>query len=504
MGSTIKEEILQGLPENVREKASVTMEYRTYLQTINNHLQTIYGEYANWTKCIDKYFESNQYNANCHYVQKCNDIPELSRNDLDKMLHDEMQYSDKIKELFCKIKFLNDKNEHCEDVLYNVSNILGIYPEIKDDSLFKWLIDKEYINTHQYVQIKEKFDNNLNLVYLVADIMSSLFLNGFVLEFPSVGGVMTQQKGQYYFRGENAFYTSSKPSLYRRKKGVRIPKSLQELIEILRRDECWNFLDQFDAVKHWGVSSINYLAISQHYGLKTQMMDITSNLKIALFFACCKFGNDKKWHPLRNEEIEYRDSRQYISAIGGDSRYGIIYRCPTEINDMKWAISDKNAGFNIITPIGYQPFMRCSHQYSYMMLTNSENYDMMQDPLFDKFKIRLDEELCSWIYEEMDKGSAIYPHEDIPDIAHYIENMNNQYVFSENVFKTVMKELDVGGNEEQRIREALKKYGYSVRPHVSYLSNNKLNRINKKYTAESAYSKMGAISLVRPILILPS
>lgn len=504
MGATIKEEMLQGLAESVREKASVTMEYQTYLGVINDHLKTIYGEYADWTKCIDNYFRSEQYNANCHYVQSCADIPELSRDDLDEMLNEEVRYSAKIKELLGQKQVSDNKNENCEEVIFSILSILGIHPDIKDDSLFKWLINKEYIKTYQYAQIKEKFHNNLNLAHLVADIMSTLFFNGFVLEFPCVGGVMTQQKGQYYFRGENAFYCSSKPSLYRKKKDDRIPKYLQELIEILRRDECWNFLDQFDAIKHWSASSINYLAISQHYGLKTQMMDITSNLKIALFFMCCKFGSDKKWHPLKNEEIKYKDSRKYISTIGGDSRYGILYRCPTEINDMKWAIADKNAGFNIITPIGYQPFMRCSHQYGYMMLVNGEDYDMMQDPLFDKFKIRLDEELCSWIYEEMDKGNEIYPHEDIPNISQYIEAMNNQHIFSENVFKTLMKQFDIGSRREQAIREELEKYGYFIRSHISYLSNNKLDKINKKYTAEIAYSKTGATSLARPIIILPS
>lgn len=131
---------------------------------------------------------------------------------------------------------------------------------------------------------------------------------------------------------------------------------------------------------------------------------------------------------------------------------------------MKWAISDENAGFNIITPIGYQPFMRCSQQYGYMMLVKDKNYDMMQDPLFDKFKFRLDEELCSWIYEEM----------------------------------------DIGTDGKQKLKDILKGYGYSIRSHISYISNNKLDRINKKYTAEIAYSKTGAQSLARPILILPS
>lgn len=63
MGGTIKEEILQKLPENIREKAKVTMSYQTYLQGINSNLKTVYGEYADWEKCIEKYFESEQYTA---------------------------------------------------------------------------------------------------------------------------------------------------------------------------------------------------------------------------------------------------------------------------------------------------------------------------------------------------------------------------------------------------------------------------------------------------------
>ena len=494
MSTTIKEEILQGLPASVRNNANVTMSYQTYLQLIKKKKKTIYGEYADWTKCIEHYLESQEYKMNCHYVKRCEDIPIIDRNGLNRMLNEETKYLSKIRQLL-------GKGKECS---VNKANILGIQPKVDTEGMFKWIINKAYVKTNQYEQIKKKFEENLNLVYMITDIMSSLFVNGFVLEFPPVGGVMTQQKGQYYYRGENAFYGSSKPSLYRKKKDDRLPKYLQEFITVLRRDECWNFLDNFDAVKHWNASSINYLALSQHYGLKTQMLDMTSNLKTALFFACCKLGRDNKWHPLTNEDIKYKNSRPYISALGGDSRYGIIYRCPTEINDMKWAISDKKAGFNIITPIGYQPFMRCSHQYGYMMLVNNESYDMMQDALFDKFRIRLDEDLCLWIYEEMGCGNAIYPHEDIPDIEKYIEPINEQHIFSEKVFKILINDLNIGSSGEKRIREELKKYGYDIRTDISYLSSHKLNKINKKYTADIAYSKIGAKSIARPILILSS
>ena len=67
------------------------------------------------------------------------------------------------------------------------------------------------------------------------------------------------------------------------------------------------------------------------------MMDVTSDLLTALFFACCKLENDGKWHPLTKDDFEKEDSRVNVKKLGGDSRYAVIYRSPSEITDMKWA-----------------------------------------------------------------------------------------------------------------------------------------------------------------------
>lgn len=494
MGIAIKEEIIQKLPESIRKNATVTMSYQTYLQSINKHLKTIYGEYADWSKGLECYFQSQEYKSNCHFVKTCEDIPLIDREDLNRMLNEEEQYSTKVKHLLYVGK---------EEVV-DKPKLLGIHPEDDVDSLFKWIINKAYIKNNQYEQIKKNYESNSKLVYLMTDIMSALFFDGLILEFRSVGSVMIQQKGQYYYRGENAFYGSSRPSLYRKKRDNKMPIYLQYFIEALRRDECWNFLDKFDVVKKWGMSDINYLALAQHYGLRTQMLDVTSNLKTALFFACCKLGSDNKWHPLTDKDIKYKNSRAYIANIGGDSRYGIIYRCPTEINDMKLACSSEEVAFNNIIPIGYQPFMRCSNQYGYMMLVNNKEYDMMQDSIFDKFRIRLDEELCLWIYEEMEQGNKIYPNDDIPNIEKYIKQIDNQHIFSKTVFKTLVNDLNIGANGEKRIREELRKYGYGIRDDISYLSGSKLRKINKKYTVDIAYSKIKEKPVSKPILILPS
>lgn len=496
-----KERLLQGFPQKIRENADVTMSYQAYLRAINKHLISIYGECANWTRCVNGYFKSDFYNQNCHYVKNCEEIPVLSRDDIDNMLKQEEEYSTSVTELLSLREMLSNTNK---DTIYSIASLLGIHPDIKDNSIYKWILNRDYLNSIQYNQVKNSFDSNLQLVSLIGEVLSDMFHNGLLLEFPYVGIAMTQQKGQYYYRGENAFYNSSKPGIYRQNADRKKTKWIHELVYVLRQYECWNLLEQFDAVKYWELSSVNYLALSQHYGLKTKMMDVTSDLKTALFFACCKWGNDKKWHPLTNDEIKEINSRKYVSGLGGDSRYGIIYRCPTEINDMKWALCDEKTGFNIITPIGYQPFMRCSQQHGYMLIADSEEYDMMKDPLFDKFKVRLDEDLCMWIYEEMNKGNAIYPNSDIPNIEEYITYINNQNYFSEKIFQTVVEEAKLNYNSEEKLRKILKGYGYYIIPNISYLSNEELDIINRKYNVNTAYSKNGAKSVARPIYTFSS
>lgn len=89
--------------------------------------------------------------------------------------------------------------------------------------------------------------------------------------------------------------------------------------------------------------------------------------------------------------------------MGGDSRYGVIYRSPSEITDLRWCVEPEDTAFEIIIPVGYQPFMRCSHQHGYMLLTN-EDYDLLQDGRFDKFKFRLTENICNWDLRRNESG----------------------------------------------------------------------------------------------------
>lgn len=81
----------------------------------------------------------------------------------------------------------------------------------------------------------------------------------------------------YIFRGENALFDKRLAGAFRCKKNKRFMNSIDEY---------------YSAVGHrlTDIEKNNFLAFAQHYGLSTNLLDVTTNPLNALFFAC----NDSK------------------------------------------------------------------------------------------------------------------------------------------------------------------------------------------------------------------
>ncbi|MBR5090596.1 MAG: FRG domain-containing protein, partial [Ruminiclostridium sp.] len=268
----------------------------------------------------------------------------------------------------------------------------------------------------------------------------------------------------------------------------------------IRLYECLYFISKFNIIPQLNntISSVDAIALAQHYGVYTQYIDITSNLKTALFFACCKYGKDDKWHPLDENDFNNSNSRPKVSRIGGDSRYAILYRVCSELIDLLWS-SKKTNDKKIIRPIGYQPFMRCSSQYGYALVTDDYKYDMMNDPMFEKIKIRLNTELCQKIYHEMHEGNDIYPFGDIPYIPKCINDINNTNIFTEEAFIWL---ADLMEWNPDIIRHELKRNGYDVRKEYERLHYHKIEKINKNYTLDKLIKKMEIAPKISPLFTI--
>ena len=118
--------------------------------------------------------------------------------------------------------------------------------------------------------------------------------------------------GKYIFRGENKDYGRVASGLYREYSNEENPLAEEEGFSILDVEE--EIVD--GARKHLpdGASNIEVLTALQHYGGKTNLIDFTKNLYIAIFFACAgKFSDDGRlllvgMSTLDDAEINYNKS----------------------------------------------------------------------------------------------------------------------------------------------------------------------------------------------------
>lgn len=80
--------------------------------------------------------------------------------------------------------------------------------------------------------------------------------------------------------------------------------------------------------------------------------------------------------------------------------------------------------------IGYQPPMRCHHQSGYIMpMMNA--IPLQSDNRFEKIRFLQSEELSNKVYEMMDKGKKIFPHEGIAKSLDILRTIQKAVIFSE-------------------------------------------------------------------------
>lgn len=474
----------------------VTYSYKAFFEIIQKHLYTMYGDMADWNRNLGIYLQSEERRNLTIFIEKIKDVQEIPLFVLEEAIEQEKE---NYKLLMTAIRLFDiwEKDKYVDN-LAKAAEILGVLPLVDVGSV----INNYYVIFPVDGTARKELRNHIlkeheNLLGMVVRLLVRIYQDGDMISYPFVGTMITQLRGKCFWRGENAFYGSSKPSIYR--VGSQLSPNVIDAVIRMRYDECGFFLDNFESVRNWNTryGNVNYMALMQHYGLPTHMMDVTSDIKTALFFACCKWDNNgafSRWKPLTKADFEHKDSRAFIAKLGGDSRYGLIYKERADIEDLMWCVvnspKDCNGNndtflqaMNHIIPVGYQPFGRCKAQHAYMLLGKT---DLYLDSHFDKAKFRLDEDFCNWIYEEMDGGDKIYPYNDVPDITKYIGKIAQTKVFSKSIFDSYCEHRNI---EKSRLKHELLVAGFFVSDsEISYISDDELRKINTEYTLDKAFS----------------
>ena len=154
----------------------------------------------------------------------------------------------------------------------------------------------------------------------------------------------------FLYRGQGRFYNPCLPSL------LRIARDSDHLfLDRMRIVEFELMLKQYPSVKYFEKEryEVDYVGLAQHYGLSTDVLDLTSDIRTAMFFAMCDYDRTGDcYHPKRED-------KEYI---------GYVYAYPvigTVMNDR--GMIDGGFLMHDLRVIGLQPFTRPGSQRGFSL-----------------------------------------------------------------------------------------------------------------------------------------
>lgn len=278
-----------------------------------------------------------------------------------------------------------------------------------------------------------------------------------------------------FYRGQSEYYENSFPSLYR--ENVSDARRFVERIRYEELKRCINdypvtqyFKNEFAIKTPQGEIpielSVDSLALAQHYGIYTELMDLTTDKFVAAFFA-----------------VTENRGGEYYPILGSKEKPGVFYR-----------YSEKLPNYLKFKAVGLQPFSRPGEQSGFVLkMEQGENFNekviskdfFYHDPIVSQFifnftnrsknlfpisplikhaeEIVKSDKLSKWAYNEALK--EFYPDYQEEVLKGYLEKEQIQLVenvpfsFTEEEKAICKKEWEDSG-KEKIISKLIFRYNY--------------------------------------------
>lgn len=241
----------------------------------------------------------------------------------------------------------------------------------------------------------------------------------------------------FLFRGQNEEFKPCYPSLYRTepKKLTPAEKFVWRMRLVLFKDmlDTYPIVDRFFKKHNF---KIDYEGLAQHYGLYTSVLDLTSNLDIALFFMTC-------WYDKSND--------CYHPFDDGMEHEGILYVfCPLLANEPSPLRIGDFMKENI-TPIGLQPFFRPSRQKGYALhIAEGKSTKSWA------YRVRFTNEHSQYYYDKFKGGTDLWIKDILVDKTKLISNITR---FSFSTFDLAYEQFRPKGYSKTKLKKELSSLG---------------------------------------------
>lgn len=238
----------------------------------------------------------------------------------------------------------------------------------------------------------------------------------------------------FLYRGQTQYHSHCTPTLYRNN-----PSEIEIFLARLQTVEFEMVLRHHPAVQDiiedgWYV---HFPGLAQHYGIKTELLDLTSDYKTAAFFAVCQYS---------------KSAGSYKPISTSNTKYGIMYKSPVLV--LQGDISEPKLDI-----IGLQPFLRPGLQKAYSYKLSKGEHFPAHKMLFKHSK-----SASKKIYERFEGGSLILPKDPIYTKAVEITTGQN---FSSATFQEVLIRYPFNKDKEYYLKELehIKKNVVNGQPH---------------------------------------
>lgn len=268
-----------------------------------------------------------------------------------------------------------------------------------------------------------------------------------------------------YYRGESSPHFPSYPSLYRngmtdtdilveRLKTCELSLLIETypLFKVFKGGLSYTFIDNSTQVFNL---SVDAEALAQHYGIKTNLMDLTVDKFVAAFFATTIYKNGKYYPVDPSKE--------------GMPKYGLFY----DYVDLGFdaLFNQGKQGYNPkLRVVGMQPFSRPGEQRGYV-LSMEKGEDFHKLCRQRCYKFRHDAKISQLIFDYTNRSNKLFPHSLLEDKANKIINSKSFSIAAVNrVIETYYQEKTF-----EQITNILKNKGLTIqdKPPIGFTEEEK-------------------------------